>query len=308
VAIAHLRNPESAAAHLRNPDTVRVALPPRWWFIVLPLEAAPCWVFGTALWGIIWPKQIQIMFGDHEKIRITGLLSTVSNTLGWSAPFLGTLSDRFPEHWARRCGRRRPFILVGQTICAVSLLVTYTAVRPYLIAHQKGEVVHISGGSHTTLMLLICSQVIGSIGGNVEGPAWGAVWYDTIPPKQRGMLRLVEAMFCTTCCIIGDLVGWGVGQGYIMPDTIFRIYIAVEFYRIPMKLIACSGEAGWCKPELLPPPKPTPKPDLDPHNPHRQIACCAKGPTILWRETLEFLSAFQEPSFAWMWIHGERPL
>jgi hypothetical protein len=168
---------------------------PWWWFIIMPLEAAPCWVFGTALWAIIWPAQIKTIFGDHEKMRVLGLLSTVGNTLGWSAPFLGTLSDRFPQRWAERWGRRRPFILVGQSICAFSLLITYLAVRPYLRAEARGET--LSTGAHGTLMLLLISNVVGSIGGNLEGPAWGAVWYDTIPAKQRGLMRTVEGVFCT---------------------------------------------------------------------------------------------------------------
>ena len=25
----------------------------------MPLEAVPCWIFGTALWAIIWPKTIR---------------------------------------------------------------------------------------------------------------------------------------------------------------------------------------------------------------------------------------------------------
>jgi hypothetical protein len=101
-------------------------------------------------------------------------------------------------------------------------------------------------------------------------------------------------------CMLGDLVGWAVGQKMIEPETIFLIYIGVEFYRVPLKLIACSGEAGCCKPEFLPPPKPPSRPALDPHNPRN--SCWKKGPGVLWRETVAFFSAFEEASFRWMWI------
>ena len=67
-------------------------------------------------------------------------------------------------------GRRRPFILVGQTICAISLLITYFTVHKAAEDKAAGK----TGGEHTLLLLLITSQVIGSFGGNLEGPAWGA--------------------------------------------------------------------------------------------------------------------------------------
>eukprot|EP01050_Picozoa_sp_SAG11_P005745 SAG11_NODE_416_length_9669_cov_7.135528_8_plen_124_part_00 len=118
------------------------------------------------------------MFGDKEKIYISGLLGTVSSILGWTAPFLGTLSDRFPQSWAKRCGRRRPFILAGQTICAISLLITYFTVHKAQDDAAAGR----KGGHHTLLMLLITSQIIGSFGGNLEGPAWGAVWCGSHQP------------------------------------------------------------------------------------------------------------------------------
>ena len=90
----------------------------------------------------------------------------------------------------------------------------------------------------------------------------------------------------------------------------------VEFYRIPMKLWACNGRAGWWQPERLPQPKqPRPRrPVLDPHNPlalqkQRLTSRCAATPAAaaaLLRtsaaETRTFFSAFEETSFKWMWL------
>ena len=38
--------------------------------------------------------------------------------MGYTSPFVGSLSDRLPEKYAKYMGRRRPFIIVGNAIAA----------------------------------------------------------------------------------------------------------------------------------------------------------------------------------------------
>ena len=52
----------------------------------------------------------------------------VGTVLGYSAPFVGAFSDQLPERWAKRFGRRRPFIVAGTFIGTISCYITYNAV------------------------------------------------------------------------------------------------------------------------------------------------------------------------------------
>ena len=70
-----------------------------------------------------------------NKALALSMADTVGVAVGFSSPFVGSLSDRLPERWARRFGRRRPFVVAGSTLMLLGVWLTY-----YSLYFMKGAV------------------------------------------------------------------------------------------------------------------------------------------------------------------------
>ena len=88
----------------------------------------PNQLFATCLWSIVWPVAIANMFGYANKAVALSLADTVNVFVGFANPFVGSLSDRLPERYARRWGRRRPFVFIGTATSGFGVWMTYYAV------------------------------------------------------------------------------------------------------------------------------------------------------------------------------------
>ena len=102
---------------------------PTWWFVVIASINVPNQLFATCLWSIVWPVAIANMFGYANKAVALSLADTVNVFVGFANPFVGSLSDRLPERYARRWGRRRPFVFIGTATSGFGVWMTYYAVR-----------------------------------------------------------------------------------------------------------------------------------------------------------------------------------
>jgi len=97
---------------------------PAWWFVALCLPGLVHSLVSGALWGVIWPDLLSKMAGEKYKAIVFAAGGQISTIIGYSNPFIGTWSDRLPDKYAKYCGRRRPFIIVGGFIAAFGVWMT----------------------------------------------------------------------------------------------------------------------------------------------------------------------------------------
>lgn len=67
-----------------------------------------------------------------------------------------------------------------------------------------------------TFVELFTANFIGCIGGSLSGPPSSALIPETIPPHQRGTMVAITSWFDTVVNIGGNVVGYMVGEGYIL--------------------------------------------------------------------------------------------
>jgi MFS family permease len=147
---------------------------PVWWFFVLATINIPNQLFATSLWSIVWPKAIATMFGYQNKATALSMVDTVNVFVGFANPFMGSLSDRLPDRYAKYCGRRRPFVLAGASLMSIGVWLTYYSI--YVM--PKG---------HSADLALLISLIMGNTGSCISMVPFGAIAVETIHPDQRGL-------------------------------------------------------------------------------------------------------------------------
>jgi Na+/melibiose symporter-like transporter len=210
---------------------------PVWWFFVIASINVFNWLFATPLWSIVWPKAIAGMFGYGDKAVALSLADTIGVIVGFSNPFIGSLSDRLPDRWAAKWGRRRPFVLVGSTLMGTGVWLTYVSL--YLM----------KGSPHAVPVLLI-SLVMGNTGSALAMVPFGAILTETISPKQRGLSIVINTWLQAVCTLVGWGIGWMIGEGiFFTTQVIWWLNILKFAAQMPLLMIACGGTAGCCTPE-----------------------------------------------------------
>jgi MFS family permease len=228
------QQPLSAAPRRRRPDSYRF---PRWWFVVMALPNILPGLVGTAFGSIVWPLAVAKLAGFQDKALVFALCAQVGVVMSWSAPFIGVASDRTPPWIATRFGRRRPFILAGGLCFWFGNLVNYIAIR---------------GLSSPSPVLLGVGLVTMNLGGCISGPAFNAIVPETVPLAQRGLSITVQTWLVYICALLGNGVGWMLGEQtfpWLTDDVIWRANVAMVGVQVPLQLIACNGTHGWWQPE-----------------------------------------------------------
>eukprot|EP01050_Picozoa_sp_SAG11_P005946 SAG11_NODE_440_length_9448_cov_3.356509_9_plen_411_part_00 len=176
---------------------------PAWWFVFLQCPGLLGSLVSGALWGVLWPELISQMAGPQYKMIVFAAGGQIGTIMGYTAPFVGSLSDRLPEKYAKYMGRRRPFIILGNIIAAFGVWLTYDAL--YRIVARPAGMPPIT---HRELLWayaeLALSLVCGNGGASLSGPPFGAIVADTVPLDQRGMCVMIQVW---TGTIIGIFSG-----------------------------------------------------------------------------------------------------
>eukprot|EP01043_Picozoa_sp_COSAG02_P037575 COSAG02_NODE_2831_length_7935_cov_5.630296_3_plen_628_part_00 len=212
---------------------------PTWWFVVIASIQIPNQLFSTSLWSIVWPVAIANMFGYSNKAVALSLADTVNVVVGFANPFVGSLSDRLPERYAARFGRRRPFVFIGTLTSGIGVWLTYVALYQLHDDHSKYAV-----------PVLLASLIIGNVSSTLAMVPFGAIAVETISPKQRGISIAVSSWVGGIC----TLGGWGIGiyvgeHAEALTATLWWINILKFGVQLPLLMIACGGTAGCCTPE-----------------------------------------------------------
>ena len=288
--------------------------------MILLLLPAPCRpglpgaLFQPALWSVIWPDTLSKMAGYNNKALALAAGNQITTIMGFSAPFVGSLSDKLPERFA--CiGRRRPFIIVGNLISMAGLAMTYDALYR-IVDRPAGERPLTDSERAWAYMELAASLVIGNLGGSLFAPPWSAIVPETVPLTQRGLCVMVQSWCNCVIGIIGSIVGYMVGEGTpcfgrepcFTVREIWWVNIWIILLQIPFYCLACNGTAfdgcsarGVWKPERATPPAPPspPAPPAAGERTDRRSRCHR------WKESFaEFASAFRDPCFKWLWVFG----
>jgi hypothetical protein len=235
--------------------------------------------------------------------------------MGYTAPFVGSLSDRLPEKYARYLGRRRPFIIVGNFIAAFGVWLTYDAL--YRIVARPASMPAIT---HTELLWayaeLALSLVCGNGGASLAGPPFGAIVADTVPLDQRGMCVMIQVWTGTIIGIFSGAISYYVGEGLpcfgydpcLTTEQLWWYNIWLIVLQTPLYCICCNGKAcdGFSFSGIWKPERPARvKVDLrakalaelnhgDERTPRKRAAAWLK----------EFTEAFTNPCYRWLWIQG----
>lgn len=273
---------------------------PTWWFFVIPSQYMLCWCFGSCLWGIVFPQTISEMFGHDDKALVLASIGTIGCVIGFMGPFTGSLSDRLPEFFPNFCdrwGRRRPFIVVGQLLSNVGLIMISRAVE-----------------SKDTLGLIFWFA-FANFAGQFAGPPFSSIIPETVHESQRGKCVTIFGWLVNLFVNLGYWCGILVGEHFISNRTIWNLNIIVQFLQIPLACWACSGRAcppwRW-EPERMPTElqlrdkaaaKEKKRQETAAAAAERGLAIAKSGRLVLLvAEIKEFVSPFKTPAYRWFWI------
>jgi hypothetical protein len=134
-------DPETAARRHFERENERLAdyRFPSWWFAVLAAPNVLPALFGTPFQSIVWPLAIADLAGYSNKQLLFAATGQVAMVMSWSAPFVGSWSDRVPLALARRFGRRRPFIVAGRFCSVAGNLLIYIGAPSTRPAAPRGR-------------------------------------------------------------------------------------------------------------------------------------------------------------------------
>lgn len=255
---------------------------PNWWFVCMAAPSILPGIFSTAFQSIVWPVAVANMAGFSDKAFVFAACGQVAMIMSWSAPFVGAFSDRVPLSFARRFGRRRPFIVAGRICSVVGNGLLYYAMVGLSPEHRSPE-------------LLAVGLVVMNLGGCLASPAFNAVIPDTVPLEQRGLCLTIGTWTANVCTVLGFGVGWLLGEGiFFTDDMLWKINIFMWGLDMPFFLIACNGEAGLWKPEHLSEPLP--------EKAEAGGGICRRlcgGPR---RMVGDFVDSFRFPTYKWYWL------
>ena len=92
---------------------------PWWWLLFATSLCIPIQITFGMLGIVLVPADIATLVGDDAKAHYLGTTVTLMMVVQIFQPLFGSISDKTRS----RFGRRRPYIIVGQAISAVALLI-----------------------------------------------------------------------------------------------------------------------------------------------------------------------------------------
>ena len=207
------------------------------------------WFASNFLWGalliVLLPLQIGLIV-PSQKAQIMGILLGIGAIPAIVVPLVvGALSDRSMS----RFGRRRPFILGGTLLNAVSLAGLWY------------------GGQVHSLSLLFAAYLAVQIGNNIATAAYSGVIPDLVPQSQRGIASGYMAFMTQIGTLLGGLAtglfmdSLGIGGAYALISVTLIAIIVVSWISIqetPLKVTPPPIEWGpyikslWIDPKQYP--------------------------------------------------------
>ena len=258
-----LLNVEVAAVDKEKPPPYRF---PKWWlFVQASFMLAPA-VSNNLILPLLIPPRVAQLVGQDRKATALGAVTALDRGISLTGPLLGALSDKI----STPCGRRRPFILIGQGFILLGIYGLWL--------------------SDTYLVLLLAFQLYYT-GCLFSWMPWVTILPELVCEEQRGQASAMNTFTISFLAIIGSVMGVLVGEAWLPLRWCYLICFALHAAMVPVGWVAMGTRPGWCSQEK-PPPAP-----LASQPGQRKLSCCG---------TLrEFFSPFYESSaFCWIFVQG----
>jgi MFS family permease len=183
------------------------------------------------------------------------------------SPLLGAVSDKL----VTPCGRRRPFIVLGQLCILLGLYYTWAS-RSY--------------------WELVAAFNVYAAGCTIAWVPWMTILPEIVTEEQRGLASGIQSMVISLTSVVGSGMGVLVGEAVLSLSLCYLVCIVLHATMLPLGWVSVGIRPGWCAPEVPPPPASRAK-----DRGRGALAAC-KG---LAAGLCGFFSAFAESAaFAWL--------
>lgn len=187
-------------------------------------------------------------------------------------PLFGSISDKSRT----RLGRRRPYIIFGQVLSVISLVV------------MRGA---------TTFWSLCWGYQLYQVG-NCFAYATSCAIQPALQEHQRGQFGGFYNLSQALGFLGAAVLGYANGSGYVSHDTTYAILIALQFVLLGIGLASFSDRPGFWEPEI---DAPTAEEDA------KRLVASASAPRGLVAQLTAALSdiasPFRKPIFAWLFVY-----
>ena len=197
---------------------------PWWWLLFATSFYLPIQITSGLLSAVLVPADVAAIVGDDTKARYLGYTVTIMMGIQNCQPIFGSISDKTRS----RFGRRRPYVIGGQLLCAGALIIMRNAHTfwPYCLGYQAYTV-----GNCLTFATLCAIQ-----------PGL----HETQRGKYGGYVGVSQS--------IGSLgaaaLGLAIGNGIIGRDTMWAILLVAQFILMLIGVASFSSSPGFWHPEL----------------------------------------------------------
>lgn len=167
-------------------------------------------LFMPALFSL--PYKIQLIDPASKETALGLVVGISAIVLLPVGPIFGVLSDRSKLAW----GRRRPFLLLGLGVFALSALVI--ALAP-------------------TVPVVLLGYIIAQIAGGLVGASMNPALAEHVPPAQRGKLGALSGVMASIAGVCASLIGSFLLDNllvlFLLPVGVFAIGVVVWLLVIP---------------------------------------------------------------------------
>lgn len=197
---------------------------PWWWLLFTTSLCIPIQITFGILGIVLVPHDIESLVGDANKARYLGITVTIMMMVQICQPVFGSISDKTRSKF----GRRRPYIILGQVISTVALLIMRSA---------------------TGFWVYCWGYQLYQVGNCVVFATWCA-----IQPGLHGKQRGIYGGYVKFCMGVGflfaALLGFADGKQYLNHNQTWAILIGLQAPLMLIGIASFSESPGFWKPEL----------------------------------------------------------
>lgn len=197
---------------------------PWWWLLFATSLCIPIQVTFGILGIVLVPHDIANLVGDAHKARYLGITVTIMMVVQVCQPVFGSISDKTRS----RFGRRRPYIILGQVISVIALVIMRRAAGfwEYCWGYQLYQV-----------------------GNCVVFATWCAI-QPGLHDRQRGIYGGYIKLCMGVGFLFAALLGFADGKQYLTHNQTWGILIGLQFPLLLIGIASFSESPGFWKPEL----------------------------------------------------------
>ena len=197
---------------------------PWWWLLFATSLCIPIQITFGILGIVLVPHDIANLVGDAHKARYLGITVTIMMMVQICQPVFGSVSDKTRSKF----GRRRPYIILGQLISTVALVIMRSA---------------------TGFWIYCWGYQLYQVGNCVVFATWCAI-QPGLHERQRGIYGGYIKLCMGIGFLFAALLGFADGKQYLSHDQTWAILIGLQVPLMLIGIASFSESPGLWKPEL----------------------------------------------------------